>query len=74
MIPLARDTGSDYIKVSLNPKLYGFFKDLFCLYAPKLSWPVFPTMWNAGGKTSKICKQHYLSVRHRQENVSRKIL
>lgn len=44
--------------MSLNPKLYGFFKESCCLYAPKLSLPVFRTVWNAGEKTSKTCKQH----------------
>lgn len=52
-ILLSGDTGSDCIEMSQNPKLYGFFKDPCCLYAPKLSWPVFPTVWNAGGKPAK---------------------
>lgn len=47
--------------MSLNPKLYGFFKVSCCLCS-KAPLACFPTVWNVGETTSKICRQQCISV------------
>lgn len=60
-ILLSCDIGSDFISMSLNPKLYGFFKGS-CFLCSKAPLACFPTVWNVGGTTSKICRQQRISV------------
>lgn len=60
-ILLSCDIGSDFISMSLNPKLYRFFKGSCCLCS-KAPLACFPTVWNVEETTSKICRQQCISV------------